>query len=117
MNYKFAVGMLAACVLAGGAHASDIKDCPAPSTIKSQAFQETINHNSVDGFKYTAKSGGKEWTGQTGGTKDDYLAAKYELKAETFNVVNGKLRCDYGGKTLVENGETAVPNLRLTAPQ
>ena len=117
MNYKFAVGMLAACVLTGGAHAADIKDCPAPSTIKSQAFQETINHNSVDGFKYTAKSGGKEWTGQTGGTKDDYLAAKYELKAETFNVVNGKLRCDYGGKTLVENGETAVPNLRLTAPQ
>ncbi|AGE27778.1 hypothetical protein H045_18580 [Pseudomonas poae RE*1-1-14] len=117
MSYKFAVGMLAACVLAGGAHASDIKDCPAPSTIKSQAFQETINHNSVDGFKYTAKSGGKEWTGQTGGTKDDYLAAKYELKAETFNVVNGKLRCDYGGKTLVENGETAIPNLRLTAPQ
>ena len=89
----------------------------SPGTIKSEAFQETIQGNTVDGFKYTAKSGGKEWTGQTGATKDDYLAAKYELQAETFNVVNGKLRCDYGGKTLVENGETAVPNLRLTAPQ
>ncbi|WP_256575486.1 hypothetical protein [Pseudomonas sp. NFPP24] len=101
----------------GGAHAADIEDCPATNTIKSEAFQETIQGNSVDGFKYTAKSGGKEWTGQTGNTKDDYLAPEYELKAETFNVVNGKLRCDYGGKTLIKNGETAAPNLRLTAPQ
>lgn len=117
MNYQFAVGMLAACVLAGGAHAADIKDCPAPSTIKSEAFQETIQGNSVDGFKYTAESGGKKWTGQTGNTKHDYLERKYELEAETINVVNGKLRCDYGGKTLIENGETAVPYLRLTATQ
>jgi len=117
MNYQFAVGMLAACVLAGGAHAADIEDCPATNTIKSEASQETIQGKSVDGFKYTAKSGGKEWTGQTGNTKDDYLAPEYELKAETFNVVNGKQRCDYGGKTLIKNGETAVPNLRLTAPQ
>lgn len=117
MNYQFAVGMLAACVLAGGAHAADIKDCPAPSTIKSEAFQETIQGNSVDGFKYTAESGGKKWTGQTGNTKHDYLESKYELEAETINVVNGKLRCDYGGKTLIENGETAVPYLRLTATQ
>ncbi|WP_460133458.1 hypothetical protein [Pseudomonas sp. S1_E04] len=118
MSYKFAVGMLAVLTLAVNAHAADIKDCPEASAIKSKPFHDdSVPDKYGDGFTYTATSNGRTWTGTTLGTDDDYLAAKYALKAETFGVVDGKLRCDYGGKRLVENSKVKEPYLRLSAPQ
>ncbi len=114
--------MLAVLTLAVNAHAADIKDCPEASAIKSKPFHDdSVPGDYGDGFTYTATSNGKTWTGTgtgtTLGTDDDYLAAKYALKVETFGVVDGKLRCDYGGKRLVGNSMVKEPNLRLSAPQ
>ncbi|MBA1294931.1 hypothetical protein G7025_16360 [Pseudomonas lurida] len=118
MTYKIAMGTLAVLVFAGSVHAADIKDCPEKNSIKSEKFHDASLPGAYgDGFKYTATSNGKTWTGQTSGTEDDYLADKYALKVETFGVVDGKLRCDYGGKRLVENGKVSDPHLRLSTPQ
>ncbi|AZE63750.1 MULTISPECIES: hypothetical protein [Pseudomonas] len=98
--------------------ATDIGQCPARRDIQSKPYTDPdLPPPYGEGYQYTANTNDKKWTGQTAGTDDDYLDPKYELKAEAVNVRDGKVHCDYGGKRLIENGEVADPNLRLTAPE
>ena len=116
MNYTLTVGLMTAWMLTTNVYAADKNDCPPISAIQSTPYTDPdLQPPHGEGYKYTATFNGKTWTGQTASTKDDYLEPKYELKAEEIEEVNGALRCSYGGKTLDENGETAVPNLRLTS--
>ncbi|EJM19062.1 hypothetical protein PMI21_01777 [Pseudomonas sp. GM18] len=114
MQSKIAVGVFAMMALMGNVYAADVSTCPKVSDIKSSPYtsdDKNIPAPFNEGYKYTATANGKTWTGVTMATNDDYLAKKYELKAESFD---GSI-CSYGGKTLVENGETAVPYLKLKA--
>ncbi|MET0776204.1 MAG: hypothetical protein ABWZ65_12105 [Pseudomonas mandelii] len=100
--------------MAGNAYAAGTDICPKVSEIKSSPY--TSNDPNIpapfnEGYKYAATANGKNWTGVTMATRDDYLAKKYELKAESYD---GSI-CSYGGKTVVEDGETAVPYLKLKA--
>ena len=114
MQSKIAVGMFAMMALMGNVYAADINDCPKVSEIKASPYissDKNIPAPYNEGFKYIATVNGQTWTGVTMATKDSYLDKKYELKAESYD---GSI-CSYGGKTLVENGETAVPYLKLKA--
>ncbi|WLH23778.1 hypothetical protein PSH76_27870 [Pseudomonas sp. FP215] len=117
MDKTLIVGLMAACLLAGNAYAADIDKCPKVKNIESTPTKQEYfvgkEKKFEDGFKYTSSNTEGSWTGETAGTTDDYLADKYELAPESYEVVNGVTRCNYGGKTIVENGQTAVPNLRL----
>jgi hypothetical protein len=98
--------------MAGNAYAAGTDACPKVSEIKSSPY--TSNDPNIpapfnEGYKYTATANGKTWTGVTMATNDDYLAKKYNLKPENYD---GSI-CSYGGTTVVENGETAVPYLKL----
>lgn len=96
------------------AFASDVGICPKVSEIKSSPYTSSdpnIPAPFNEGYKYTATANGKTWEGVTMATNDDYLASKYKLKAESYD---GSI-CSYGGETVVENGETAVPYLKLKA--
>ncbi|MCP1509253.1 hypothetical protein J2Y83_005227 [Pseudomonas marginalis] len=137
MNSKLTLGMLAIMALTGSAYAADISICPKVKDITAVRFKDTdpvVATEKVDGavegefanaFKYTASSGGKQWTGEVHGSNDTYLEDKYELKAETVQEVNGKLFCNYGGKTIEVPGTNAkgepetiksTANLRLSTP-
>lgn len=114
MQSKMAVGVFALMTIMGNVYAAGIEVCPKVSEIKSSPYtsdDKNIPAPFNKGYKYTATANGKTWTGVTMDTNDDYLAKKYELKAESFD---GSI-CSYGGKTVVENGETAVPYLKLKA--
>lgn len=117
MDKTLIVGLMAACLLAGNGYAADIDKCPKVKNIESTPTKQEYfvgkEKKFEDGFKYTSSNTEGSWTGETAGTTDDYLADKYELAPESYEVVNGVTRCNYGGKTIVENGTTAVPNLRL----
>lgn len=112
MQSKIAVGMFAMMALMGNVYAADINSCPKVSDIKSTPYTDPsvpVPHNT--GFKYTASSNGKTWSGETLSTRDDFLDPKYELKAENYS---GDI-CSYGGKTIKENNETSIPYLKLKA--
>jgi hypothetical protein len=114
MQSKIAVGVFATMALMGNVYAADINDCPKVSEIKSSAYtsdDKNIPAPYNEGYKYTATANGKTWTGVAMGINDDYLDKKYNLKAVSYD---GSI-CSYGGKTVVENGETAVPYLKLKA--
>ncbi|MGN7440329.1 hypothetical protein [Pseudomonas lactis] len=117
MDKILVLGLMTACLFAGNAYAADIDKCPKVSNIKSEPTEQKDFEGDEEkfkyGFKYTSSTTEGSWTGETAGTTDDYLADKYELAPESYEVVNGVTRCNYGGKTIVENGQTAVPNLRL----
>ncbi|MHC8341450.1 hypothetical protein [Pseudomonas sp. HLT2-19-2] len=111
-----AIGMafLIMGALTGNAYAAGTEGCPKVSEIKSSAFtsdDKNIPAPFNEGYKYTATANGKTWTGVTMATNDDYLDKKYNLKAESYD---GSI-CSYGGTKVVENGETAVPYLKLKA--
>ncbi|AZE57903.1 hypothetical protein C4K03_5796 [Pseudomonas synxantha] len=121
MDKTLVIGLMAACLLAGNAYAADIDKCPKVNDIKSKPTKQEYfvgtEKRFEDGFKYTSSTTEGSWTGETAGTTDDYLADKYKLEPESYELVNGVPRCNYKGKTIVENGETAVPNLRLNLQQ
>lgn len=114
MQSKIAVGVFAMMTLMGNVYAAGIEICPKVSEIKSSAYtsdDKNIPAPFNEGYKYTATANGKTWTGVTMATNDDYLDNKYNLKAESYD---GSI-CSYGGTKVVENGETAVPYLKLKA--
>ncbi|PIB47775.1 hypothetical protein AOA57_16065 [Pseudomonas sp. 2588-5] len=101
---------------ASSGQAIDIGQCPAVSDIQSKPYTDPdLPPPYGEGYKYSAHTRGRTWKGQTAGTDDDYLAPRYALKAETITQTEGRLRCDYGGKTVVEEGVTATPYLRLNS--
>lgn len=137
MNSKLTLGVLAIMAFTGSTYAADISICPKVKDIKVARFKDTdptVTNERVanskrgafaDAFAYTASSGGKEWKGEVHGSNDTYLEDNYELKVETIQEANGKLFCNYGGKTLEvqtknEEGKTetikSTANLRLSAP-
>lgn len=112
MSKAIAMALFIIGAVTTNAYASDVENCPPVSAINSNAFTSddpNIPPPHNKGFKYEASFKGKKWTGEALSTKDDFLAPKYELKAESFN---GSI-CSYGGKKIVENGESSTPHLKL----
>lgn len=116
MSKAIAMALFITGALTTNAFAASVESCPPVSSIKSEAttIESTSDGKKISapynqGFKYEANFNGKKWTGETVATKDDFLASKYELKAESFD---GSI-CSYGGKKIVENGETSTPYLKL----
>lgn len=112
MSKAIAMALFIIGAVTTNAYAASVESCPPVSTIKSNAFTSDdirIPPPQNKGFKYEANFNGKKWTGETVATKDDFLASKYELKAESFD---GSI-CSYGGKKIVENGENSTPYLKL----
>jgi exonuclease III len=114
MRNVIGIAFLAFGVMTGNVYAAGTDVCPKVSEIKSSAYtsdDKNIPAPFNEGYKYTSTANGKTWTGVTMATKDNYLDKKYNLKAESFD---GSI-CSYGGTKVVENGETAVPYLKLKA--
>ncbi|MHC8347436.1 hypothetical protein [Pseudomonas sp. RT6P73] len=88
--------------------------CPKVSEIKSSRFT-TSDPKMIppfnQGYEYTSAANGKKWKGFAMGTNDDFLSDEYNLKAESYDGST----CSYGGTTIVENGETSRPYLKLHA--
>jgi len=127
MNAKLTLGMLTLITFTSSVYAADISICPKISEITATSFKDTdpavkaqpgdTAAGFTEAIKYTATSGGKTWTGEVHGSNDTYLESQYELQVEDFGELNGMLRCDYGGKKLVENGVSNEAHLRLLAPK
>jgi len=117
MRNEIVAGVLVFGALMGNAYAADTDVCPKVADIKSSPYTSTdpqIPSPYNEGYSYTATStDGKKWTGVTMATSDDYLASKYNLKAEHVHVKGKNTICSYGGTKVVENGETADPYLKL----
>ena len=110
MSKSIAMALFIIGAATTNAYAAGVESCPPVNTIKSSAYTDSsVSEPHNTGFKYTATFNGKTWTGETLSTRDDFLAPKYELKAESFD---GSI-CSYGGKKIVENGENSTPYLKL----
>lgn len=91
------------------------RQCPTTRDIRSEPYTDPdIPFPFGDGYQYTVTANGKTWVGQTAGTDDDYLSKEYELQPEQIHERDGRIYCDYGGKTVNKNGVTSTPYLRLS---
>lgn len=112
MSKSIAMALFVIGAATTNAYAASVESCPPVNTIKSSAYTDSsVPEPDNTGFQYRSSFNGKTWTGVTLSTRDDFLAPKYELKAESFD---GSI-CSYGGKKIVENGENSIPYLKLKA--
>ena len=103
---------------ASASQSINTSQCPATSAIRSVPYTDPdIPSPFGDGYQYTVTANGKTWVGQTTGTDDDYLGKEYELQPEQIHKRDGRIYCDYGGKTVNKNGVTSTPYLRLSTPK
>lgn len=121
MSKAIAMALFAIGAVTTNAYADSVESCPPVSSIKSEpaTIESTPEGQKISapynqGFKYKAEFKGKEWTGETVATKDDFLAPEYKLKAKSFD---GSI-CSYAGEKIVTkdlkgNDENSTPYLKL----
>lgn len=112
MHTQLIAAVLATMALMGNVYAEeDLSICPKVSEITSEGNGKEGN---LAGFTYTAKGvDGKEWTGETMATDDDFLDAKYALKAESVETQGAKVICSYGGTAVTEGEFVSKPYLKI----
>lgn len=91
--------------------------CPAVAQITSTKFKVGLVDMASpynEGFTYSALGPeGKNWSGETSGTSDDYLAREFGLKLMKIDEQADSITCIYDGNVYHQKDEVITPYLKL----